>query len=94
MEAGWDEVRARRLARSSLSLRASRGRLVEVVSAVCGVHAQVQAAAELLNVNISTVVAWCQAGRLDGVSRTHHGPCGAACTPKIIAELRKPVRRR
>ena len=47
MEAGWDEVRARRLARSSLSVRASRGRLVEVVSAVCGVHAQVQAAAEL-----------------------------------------------
>ena len=47
MEAGWDEVRALRLARSSLSVRASRGRLVEVVSAVCGVHAQVQAAAEL-----------------------------------------------
>ncbi len=47
MEVGWDEIRARRLARSSLSDRASRDRLVEVVSAVCGVHAQVQAAAEL-----------------------------------------------
>ena len=47
MEVGWDEIRARRLARSSLSERASRERLVEVVSAVCGVHAQVQAAAEL-----------------------------------------------
>ena len=47
MEVGWDEVRARRLARSSLSERASRDRLVEVAGAVCGVHAQVQAAAEL-----------------------------------------------
>ena len=47
MEVGWDRIRARRLARSSLSDRASRDRLVEVVGAVCGVHAQVQAAAEL-----------------------------------------------
>ncbi len=47
MEVGWDEVRARRLARSSLEERASDAQLVEVVSAVCGVHAQVQAAAEL-----------------------------------------------
>ncbi len=47
MELGWDEVRARRLARSSLSERASGDRLVEVAGAVCGVHAQVQTAAEL-----------------------------------------------
>ena len=47
MEVGWDEVRARRLARSSLSERATPDRLVEVVGAVCGVHAQVQASAEL-----------------------------------------------
>jgi len=44
---GWDEVRARRLARSFLSDRAGGERLVEVVSAVCGVQAQLQTAAEL-----------------------------------------------
>ena len=44
---GWNEVRARRLARSSLSERSGGDRLVEVVGAVCGVHAQVQASAEL-----------------------------------------------
>jgi hypothetical protein len=47
VEVGWDKVAARRLARSSLSDRVSAARLVEVVSAVCGVHAQVQASAEL-----------------------------------------------
>jgi hypothetical protein len=47
VEAGWDEVRARRLLRSSLDERATGDRLVEVVRAVCGVHAQVQASAEL-----------------------------------------------
>jgi hypothetical protein len=44
---GWDEVRARRLARSFLSDRASGEQLVEVVSAVCGVQAQLQTAAGL-----------------------------------------------
>jgi hypothetical protein len=44
---GWDEVRARRLARSFLSERASADRLVEVVSALCGVQAQRDSAAEL-----------------------------------------------
>jgi Winged helix DNA-binding domain len=58
VEVGWDEVRARRLARSSLSGRASGDRLVEVVGAVCGVHAQVQAAAELQ-----------LAARLDGIEQ-------------------------
>ena len=46
-ELGWDEVRARRLARSSLTRRADSRRLVEVAGELCGVHAQVQAAAEL-----------------------------------------------
>jgi hypothetical protein len=46
-EVGWDQVRARRVARSSLDERASADRLVEVASALCGVHAQVQAAAEI-----------------------------------------------
>ena len=47
LEVGWDEVRARRLARSSLTPRAPSDQLVEVAGAVCGVHAQVQASAEL-----------------------------------------------
>jgi hypothetical protein len=47
MEVGWEEVRARRLARSSLSERATGDRLVEVAGELCGVHAQVQASAEL-----------------------------------------------
>ena len=47
MEVGWDAVRARRLARSSLDERATGAELVEVVRAVCGVHAQVQEAGEL-----------------------------------------------
>jgi hypothetical protein len=47
VEVGWNEVRARRLARSALSERAGGDRLVDVVGAICGVHAQVQASAEL-----------------------------------------------
>lgn len=47
MEVGWDQVRARRVARSSLDERAGGNRLVEVVGALCGVQAQVQASAEL-----------------------------------------------
>jgi hypothetical protein len=57
-EVGWDEVRARRVARSWLSERSSGDRLVEVVGALCGVHAQVQASAELQLAN-----------RVDGVDR-------------------------
>jgi winged helix DNA-binding protein len=40
-------VRARRLARGFLAERASTDRFVDVVRVVCGVHAQVQASAEL-----------------------------------------------
>jgi hypothetical protein len=55
----WIEVRARRLARSSLVDRTDADRLVEVVREVGGVHAQIQASAEL------------QLGaRVDGVTRT------------------------
>ena len=43
----WDEVRARRLARSQLLERAPAERLVEVVRGVGGIHAQVMASAEL-----------------------------------------------
>ncbi|HWN23173.1 MAG TPA: winged helix DNA-binding domain-containing protein [Gaiellaceae bacterium] len=43
----WDDVRARRLARSHLSKPAPRTRLVEVVREVGGIHAQVLSAAEL-----------------------------------------------
>jgi hypothetical protein len=43
----WDEVRVRRLDRCSLVERADADRLVEVAHALCGVHAQVQASAEL-----------------------------------------------
>jgi hypothetical protein len=58
LEVGWDEVRARRLARSSLSERSSSDRLVAVVAGLCGVHAQVQASAELQ-----------LASRVDGVTQ-------------------------
>jgi hypothetical protein len=47
LEVGWNEVVARRLSRSSLIARAPGDELVEVIGAVCGVHAQVQASAEL-----------------------------------------------
>jgi Winged helix DNA-binding domain len=43
----WDQVRARRLERSSLLSRAGAERLVGVAGDVGGVHAQVQASAEL-----------------------------------------------
>jgi hypothetical protein len=58
VEVGWDEVRARRVARSCLSERARGDRLVEVVGAVCGVHAQVQTSAELQ-----------LAARIDGIAQ-------------------------
>jgi hypothetical protein len=54
----WDEVRARRLERSSLLVRTDAARLVDVVRRLGGVHAQVQASAELQ-----------LAARVDGSSR-------------------------
>src|SRR5436190_9716486 len=47
MSMTWKDVWARRLARHSLSNPAPVDRAVEVVSAVCGIQAQVMPAAEL-----------------------------------------------
>jgi hypothetical protein len=47
VSATWGEVRARRLARSSLLGRAAGDRLVEIARDLGGVHAQVQTSAEL-----------------------------------------------
>jgi winged helix DNA-binding protein len=43
----WDQVRARRLARSHLIQPAARDRVADVVGDVCGIQAQVMVAAEL-----------------------------------------------
>jgi hypothetical protein len=54
----WDQVRARRLARSFLTTRASPDGLLEVAHDLGGVHAQIQASAELQ-----------LAARVDGITR-------------------------
>ena len=51
------------------------------------------AAAELLNVNVSTIADWCNSGRLESVRAGTHGPRWITLTPESIAELRKPVQR-
>jgi DNA invertase Pin-like site-specific DNA recombinase len=51
------------------------------------------AAAELLNVNVSTIADWCNSGRLESVRAGTHGPRWITLTPEIIAEFRKPVQR-
>ena len=56
----WSDVRARRLSRSFLAARACAENLVDVVRAVGGVHAQVQASAELQ-----------LAARVDGITRAY-----------------------
>jgi DNA glycosylase AlkZ-like len=43
----WDQVRRWRLERQHLAARAPKRRLLNVVSEVCGVHAQIQSSAEL-----------------------------------------------
>jgi hypothetical protein len=53
-----------------------------------------QAAAELLNVSVSTIADWCKSGRLDGVQAMPRSPWWIKLTPQSIAELRKPERRR
>lgn len=53
-----------------------------------------RAAAKALNVDVSTIAAWCQSGRLDGLQATPHGPWWILLTPEVIAQLRKPARRR
>ena len=51
-------------------------------------------AAKALNVDVSTIAAWCQCGRLDGIQATPHGPWWLRLTPEDSTRLRKPVRRR
>jgi len=52
-----------------------------------------KAAAEILNVNVSTIADWCQSGILDGIQSAPHGPWWIKLTTEIIAGLRKPTRR-
>jgi len=52
-----------------------------------------RAAAELLNVDVSTIAEWCKTGRVESVRSTPLGPRWITLTPEIITELRKPVRR-
>ena len=51
-------------------------------------------AAALLNVNISTIAAWCKDGKLDYVQEHPHGPRWISLDPEIIERLRKPVQQR
>jgi len=50
-----------------------------------------RAAAELLNVDVSTITAWAKSGRLDGIQAKLHTPWWVKLTPEIIAELRQPA---
>jgi len=52
-----------------------------------------RAAADLLNVDVSTIADWCKADILESVRSTPLGPRWITLTPEIIAVLRKPVRR-
>lgn len=52
-----------------------------------------RAAAQLLNVNVSTIADWCTSGILDSVQDRPHAPRWITLTPEIIAQLRKPVSR-
>ncbi len=51
------------------------------------------AAAELLNVNVSTIADWCNAGILESVRAHPHGPRWITLTPDIVEKLRKPTQR-
>jgi DNA invertase Pin-like site-specific DNA recombinase len=51
------------------------------------------AAADLLNVNVSTIADWCNAGILESVRAHAHGPRWITLTPDLIAALRKPTQR-
>jgi hypothetical protein len=53
-----------------------------------------QAAAQLLNVDVSTIADWCRTGRLEYMQKTPHGPRWVLLTPAMIAALRKPRRQR
>ncbi len=51
------------------------------------------AAAELLNVNVSTIADWCNAGILESVRAHPRGPRWITLTPGIVENLRKPTQR-
>ncbi len=51
------------------------------------------AAAERLNVNVSTIAEWCNAGILECVRAHPHGPRWITLTEEIIERLRKPTQR-
>ncbi len=53
-----------------------------------------KAAAQMLNVDVSTIADWCQAGRLDCVCAEPGSPRWIRLTPEVIAQLRRPVWRR
>ena len=53
-----------------------------------------RAAAELLNVDVSTIADWCRTGRLEYRQRAPHCPRWITLTPEIIAALHKPTRQR
>jgi hypothetical protein len=53
-----------------------------------------RAAAALLNVDISTVMAWCKSGQLDGLQRGPDKPWWIRLTPRELEHLRKPVKQR
>jgi hypothetical protein len=53
-----------------------------------------RSAAELLDVDVSTIAAWCKSGRLDGVQAKPRTPWWIKLTPEIIAELRQPAQSR
>ena len=50
-------------------------------------------AAEMLNVNVSTIADWCHSGTLDGIQSAPYAPWWIRLTPEIVAGLRKPTRR-
>ena len=52
-----------------------------------------QATTTLLNVCDSTILRWCEAGRLDSLQSVPNGPRWIRLTPELIAQLRKPSRR-
>jgi len=52
------------------------------------------AASRILNVNVSTIADWCQAGYLDSVQSGPHSPRWIKLTPEIIERWRKPKRQR
>jgi DNA invertase Pin-like site-specific DNA recombinase len=51
-----------------------------------------RAAAKELNVDVSTIVAWCMSGKLDGFQAATHAPWWVRLTPQEIVRLRKPGR--